>query len=160
MKKWLSTKMMMVMSLVLIAGIVTACGTDNNNLSAPPEDAPVPGDPGNMEGNLGTETGHSFRKFDLEVEYAQDVKYDAEFEAAGNGEAEIEDDRNNKHVKGDEAYQELSPLLEQLNIDENMEDSEVLAQVLEVFGLQDDFTEFELEVTFADGARKEYKFFQ
>ncbi|WP_078380363.1 YusW family protein [Sutcliffiella halmapala] len=169
MKKILSAKSMItVMNLLLTAVLVTACGTDNNNLSAPPENTPnqeenfTPEDNGanNPEENQGVQTGHSFKKFDLEVKYRDNVKYEADFEAEGNGEAEIEDDITNKKLKGDEAYQELSPKLEQLKFDPNSEDQEVLTQVLEVFGLQDDFTEFELEVTFADGTRKEYKLVQ
>ncbi|WP_053073689.1 YusW family protein [Bacillus sp. LL01] len=164
--EWLEKKpMLAVMSIVLTAGIVAGCGT-NNDLSAPPENAPAQNEDTGTEDetNQGSQTdeeqggtGHSFTKFDLEVEYDKDVKYEAEYEAEGNGEAEIEDDLNEVSLKGDEAYTELSPLMEQLNIDSNSDDQEVITQVMEVFGLQDDYKEFELEVTFEDGTKKKYE---
>lgn len=162
--EWLNKKpMIAAMSIILTTGIVAGCGTDNN-LSAPPEDAPAQNDgTGTEQTDQGAQTeeqeatGHSFTKFDLEVEYDKDVKYEADFEAEGNGEAEIEDDLNEVSLKGDEAYTELSPLLEQLNFDSNSDDQEVMTQVLEVFGLQDDYKEFELEVTFEDGTKKKYE---
>ncbi|MCM3617157.1 YusW family protein [Sutcliffiella horikoshii] len=153
----------LIMSLILTSGIVAGCGT-NNDLSAPPENAPAQNDgTGTEETNQGTTTGeegamgHDFTKFDLEVEYENNVKYEAEYEAEGNGEADIEDDLNDVSIKGDEAYAELSPLLEQLNIDSNSDDQDVMSQVLEVFGLQDDYKEFELEITFGDGTKKKYE---
>lgn len=163
---WFNKKpIMAVLSLMLTAGIATGCGTDNEDLSAPPENAPAQNEgTGTGETNQGTPmeeeqagTGHRFTKFELEVEYDNNVKYEADYEAEGNGEAEIEDDLNEVSLKGDEAYTELSPRLEQLNFDSNSDDQEVISQVMEVFGLQDDFKEFELEVTFEDGTKKKYE---
>jgi hypothetical protein len=164
--EWFNKKpIMAVLSLILTAGITTGCGTGNDDLSAPPENAPAQNEgTGTEEKNQETTTeegqagtGHSFTKFDLEVEYDNNVKYEAEYEAEGNGEAEIEDDLNEVSLKGDDAYTELSPLLEQLNFDSNADDQEVMSQVMEVFGLQDDYKEFELEVTFEDGTKKKYE---
>ena len=155
------------MTILLSAAIVTGCGTDNNNMSAPPENGTsqdqthAPGEDGTTEEGVNdgqiAETGHTFTKFDLDVEYKGNKKFEAEYEAEGIGEAEIKDTINDKSLKGDEAYQELSPLLEQLKIDANSNEQEVITQVLEVFNLEKDYTEFELDVTFADGTSKEYK---
>ncbi|MFE7062551.1 YusW family protein [Sutcliffiella sp. NPDC057660] len=168
MKRFLSLKAVLsALSILLSAAIVSGCGTDNENMSAPPENAPAqdetqaPGDESTTEeglnGDLESQTGHTYTKFDLDVEYKDNKKYEADFEAEGNGEAEIEDTVNDNILKGDEAYKELSPMLEQLKIDANSDEQEVVTQVLEVFSLEKDYTEFELEVTFADGTSKEYK---
>lgn len=168
MKKFFSRKAVLsVLSILLSAVVISGCGTDNDNMSAPPENAPAqdetqaPGDESTTEEGLNgdpeSQTGHTFTKFDLDVEYKDNKKYEADFESEGNGEAEIEDTVNDHTLKGDEAYKELSPLLEQLKIDANSDEQEVVTQVLEVFGLEKDYTEFELEVTFADGTSKEYK---
>ncbi|RJR09541.1 hypothetical protein C4588_04850 [Candidatus Parcubacteria bacterium] len=168
MKKIFSRKAVLsVLSILLSAVVISGCGTDNDNMSAPPENAPAqdetqaPGDESTTEeglkGDPESQTGHTFTKFDLDVEYKDNKKYEADFEAEGNGEAEIEDTINDHTLKGDEAYKEISPMLEQLKIDANSDEQEVVTQVLEVFGLEKDYTEFELEVTFNDGTSKEYK---
>ncbi|MGD6833959.1 YusW family protein [Sutcliffiella halmapala] len=168
MKKFLSIKAILsVLFILLSAVVISGCGTDNDNMSAPPENAPAqdetqaPGDESTTEeglnGDLESQTGHTFTKFDLDVEYKDNKKYEADFEAEGNGEAEIEDTVNDQAINGDEAYNELSPMLEQLKIDANSDEQEVVTQVLEEFSLGKDYTEFELEVTFADGTSKEYK---
>ncbi|WP_404467999.1 YusW family protein [Sutcliffiella horikoshii] len=153
MNKWIMTAIVMTLTTGLAAG----CGTDNDNLSAPPENAPQnEGTTTDVENEQST-TGHKFTKFDLEVEYENRVKYEAEYEGEGNGEAEIEDNVNEVSLKGDEAYTELSPRLEQLKFDSNADQQEVITQVLEIFELKDDYKEFELEVTFEDGTVKKYE---
>jgi hypothetical protein len=162
MKRWVIA----VMSIILTAGIAAGCGTDNN-ITAPPENTPAGNENTAPEGETNEvapaeeegigATGHNFTRFDLEVEYDNDVKYEAEYEAEGNGEAEIEDDLNEVSLKGDDAYNELAPLMEQLQFDSNTEDQEVMTQVLEVFELQNDYKEIELEVTFTDGTKKKYE---
>ncbi|WP_404441958.1 YusW family protein [Sutcliffiella horikoshii] len=156
MNKWVSKKpMMTALVMTLSVGLAAGCGTDNN-LSAPPENAPPQNTATDVENEQST-AGHEFTKFDLEVEYENRVKYEAEYKAEGNGEAEIEDDINEVSLKGDEAYTELSPRLEQLKFDSNADQQEVMTQVLEVFGLKDDYKEFELEVMFEDGTVKKYE---
>ncbi|MCA1319539.1 YusW family protein [Bacillus tianshenii] len=168
MKKYITFKSVLSMlSILLSAAVISGCGTDNDNMSAPPENAPpqdetqAPGDENTTEEGVNqdqvSQNGHTFTKFDLDVEYKDNKKFEAEYEAEGNGEAEIKDTLNDKSSKGDKAYKELSPLLEQLKIDANSDEQEVVTQVLEVFGLEKDYTEFELEVTYEDGTSKEYK---
>ncbi|MBM7619304.1 hypothetical protein JOC95_001153 [Bacillus tianshenii] len=168
MKKFITFKSVLsVLSILLSAVVISGCGTDNDNMSAPPENAPAqdetqaPGDENTTEEGVDqdqeSQTGHTFTKFDLDVEYKDNKKFEAEYEAEGNGEAEIKDTLNDKSSKGDDAYKELSPLLEQLKIDANSDEQEVVTQVIEVFGLEKDYTEFELEVTYEDGTSKEYK---
>lgn len=168
MKTFLSLKAVLpLLSILLSAAVISGCGTNNDNMSAPPENVPAqdetqaPGDENTAEEGINqdqvSQTGHTFKKFDLDVEYKDNKKFEADYETVGNGEAEIEDTVNDKTLKGDDAYKELSPLLEQLKIDANSDEQEVVTQVLEVFSLEKDYTEFELEVTFADGTSKEFK---
>ena len=97
--------------------------------------------------------------FDLDVEYANDVSYNAEYTNNQNQvSAELEDEINKVNASGDEAYNLLLPSLEQLTFDEKTEDQEVLSQVMTAFGLEDNYTEFELEVKFKNGEVKEYNF--
>ncbi|MGM0835179.1 MAG: YusW family protein [Bacillota bacterium] len=167
MKKFLSFRAVLsALSILLSTTVISGCGTDNDNMSPPPENAPAqdetqaPGENTTEEGinqDQVSQTGHTFTKFDLDVEYKDNKNFEADYEAEGNGEAEIEDTVNDKTLKGDEAYKELSPMLEQLKIDANSDQQEVVSQVLEVFSLEKDYTEFELEVTFADSTSKEFK---
>ncbi|MCM3389495.1 YusW family protein [Ureibacillus chungkukjangi] len=104
-------------------------------------------------------TSYNFEHFDLDVEYANDVSYNAEYTNTQNNiTAEFEDEANKVDVSGDEAYNQISPYLGQLTFDETTEDQEVLNQVMTAFGLEDNYTEFELEVKFLNGEKKEYKF--
>jgi hypothetical protein len=168
MKKFLLFKgVQPALSILLSAAVITGCGTDNDNMSAPLENGPAqdetqaPGDEKSTKEGVNqdqvSQTGHTFTKFELDVEYKDNKNFEAEYEAEGSGEAEIRDTLNDKSLKGDEAYQELSPILEQLKIDGNTDEQEVVTQILEVFSLEKDYTEFELEITFADGTSKEYK---
>ncbi|WP_417900238.1 hypothetical protein ABN702_08315 [Bacillus haimaensis] len=106
MKRFLSLKAVLsALSILLSAAIVSGCGTDNDNMSAPPENAPAqdetqaPGDENTAEEGLNqdqeTHTGQTFTKFDLDVEYKDYNKYEAEYEA------EIKDTLNDKTSKGD-----------------------------------------------------------
>ena len=64
----------------------------------------------------------------------------------------------NKHeVHGDEAMKELTPILEKLTFTKDSSDEEVIQEVTKAFNLKDDYEEFDLEVVFDDGTKKEYK---
>ncbi|CAG9621695.1 YusW family protein [Sutcliffiella rhizosphaerae] len=166
-KKITKKSVMAVISTILAAAILTGCGIDENDLSPAPENAPPEqndaiGSNRDTNQNIPTNeedngTGHQFTKFDLEVEYENNTKFEVEFEAEGNGEAEVEDGINNNFLQGDEAYKMLSPLMGQLDFVQNAETNDVIIQVLDVFGLQDDYQEFELEVIFSDGTKKKYE---
>ena len=104
-------------------------------------------------------TSYNFEHFDLDVEYENDVSYNVEYNNNQNEiTAEFEDDANKVDVSGDEAYNQIAPFLEQLTFDETTEDQEVLNQVKTAFGLDEGYNEFELEVKFINGEKKEYKF--
>lgn len=95
---------------------------------------------------------------DLDVEYANDISFEVDYEYSENNiKAEIEDEINNVHLSGEEAKNTLLKNFEQLNFDENTDESEIVVQILTAFNLTDDFTKLELEVKYNTGTVKEYK---
>jgi len=114
---------------------------------------------GNAEGGEPTSITSRFIDFELDVEYANNLSYDVDFENNENViRAEIDDELNNVYLTGDEAKYNILAILERLTFDENTEDSEIVVQILTAFDLTDDFTEMELEVRFDTGTVKKYKF--
>lgn len=100
-----------------------------------------------------------FAKFDLEVEYENDISFSAEYTNDGNQvTAEIEDENTKTELKGDQANEEFMRAFELLSFDENTNDEEVRGQVLEAFNLDENFKEFELEIKFDSGEAKKYNF--
>lgn len=104
------------------------------------------------------DTTYNFTHFDLDVEYQDDVSYNAEYENNGSQvAAELEDERNNVKQSGNDAYNAMKSQLESLTFDENTENQEVIDEVIAAFGLEEDFTEFDLEVKFVNGDNKQYE---
>lgn len=109
------------------------------------------------------EQSFNFKEFDLDVDYKGiNNNFEVEFEEgfdSGNGrlKASIEDEINNRHVRGATAFNELAPKLEKLRFTAETAEEDVVEDVLSVFDLSEDFTEFDLEVKFLNGAEKEYK---
>lgn len=106
--------------------------------------------------NQAVDVSFNFTHFELDVDYSEDRDFDVEYENEQDGiEAEIEDDLNNSHLKGDEAFEVLRPIFEQLKFDQNTADDEVISEVISAFEIDDNYEKFELEVTFSDGTTKE-----
>lgn len=101
----------------------------------------------------------SFKEFELDVDYkGTNQDYEVEYDTLeGKTEASIEDSINNKNLHGDEAMTELTPLFEQLTFNRDTPQAEVIQEVLKVFNLKDNYQEFDLEVTFEDGTKKQYE---
>lgn len=100
----------------------------------------------------------NFKDFELEVDYAQNKEYEAEYELDnGNIETEIEDDLNDVNLKGEEALKELEPLLQKLNIAHDTPKEKVIKEALDIFDLPEDYIKFELEITFDDDTEIEFK---
>lgn len=146
-------KKISLLIFLLLAAIVAGCNDEDKVTRT---ESNVQTDEKN--GGQAINSALPFIHFDLDVEYAQDVDFSADYESERNGlEAEINDERTNRRLQGDEAFTELSPILEQLAFRENTSEEEVIAEVLDAFQLDDNFVEFELEVTFANGTRKKYQ---
>lgn len=96
--------------------------------------------------------------FELEVDYGQDKEYEAEIEQKnGNVKADLEDEINGEDLNGQEAFDKVYPLVEQLTIDKDTEKEDAISEVLDVFELEDNYTKFELEITFSDGVKMEFE---
>ncbi|WEG17585.1 YusW family protein [Alkalihalophilus pseudofirmus] len=159
---------MFLMSIGLIT-ILAACG-GNDNVDEPPADAPVEEDDTMFDDNddaaapdetgvtNGEEGSYAFTSFDLDVEYQDNQEVDVDYESEQDGmEAKYRNDFEGIDLEGDEAMQELEAYFTQLDFDSAAADEEVIDQVMSVFNLDPSYTEFELEVDFADGTEKEYK---
>ncbi|MFC9599889.1 YusW family protein [Peribacillus butanolivorans] len=155
-------KTIKVLSLPFAAMLVMAgCGEDNDEVKNPP----VEENENQAETNSETGTDNNkklpftFKDFQLEVDYAgNDNEYEAEYDAMGaQTEASIDDQLNKHEVHSDEAMEELTPILEKLTFTKDSSDEEVIQDVAKAFNLKDDFEEFDLEVTYDDGTKKEYK---
>lgn len=110
------------------------------------------------EAQTATPPSHHYTEFSLDVDYANKEDYDAIYELEnGQLEASIEDDRNQEKLDGNKAYDKLNALLEKLTFDATTSEDKVIAEVLQVFNLDNNFTEFDLDVTFHDGTKTEYK---
>ncbi len=99
-----------------------------------------------------------YADFDLDIEYADHKDYEAELEKNSNNtvEAKIEDSLNNVKKKGSEAFDELYPLVKQLTINQQTSKEDAIKEVLDVFGLPADYTEFDMEIKFKDGTKIEF----
>lgn len=161
-------KIKRLLTIPLLLGILGGCGDDDGDqdeLVTNPTtsnetatDALIPTN-GQIGGQQQGDSSYNFTHFDLDVEYANDVSYNVEYTSNQNQiTAELEDEINHVNAFGDDAYNQFAPYLKQLTFDEKTEDQEVLNQVMTAFGLEENFTEFELEVKFQNGKAKEYKF--
>ncbi|MBK5442071.1 MULTISPECIES: YusW family protein [unclassified Peribacillus] len=155
-------KTIKVLSLPFAAMLVMAgCGEDNDEV----KNRPVEENENKAETNSETGTDNNkklpftFKDFQLEVDYAgNDNEYEAEYDAMGvQTEASIDDQLNKHEVHSEEALEELTPILEKLTFTKDSSDDEVIQDVTKAFNLKDDYEEFDLEVNYDDGTKKEYK---
>lgn len=102
----------------------------------------------------------NFDDIEVEISYGSDKEYEAEIEHHDNGdiEAEIEDELNGEDIDNDlEAFNKLYPLVKQLEIEQGTDKEDVIKQVLDVFDLEDDYEEFEVDIRFDDGTKLSYE---
>lgn len=98
--------------------------------------------------------------FELEVDYESDKEYEAEIEQnkeKGTIKADLEDEINGEDLKGIEAFNKIYPLVEQLTINQDTDKEDAIAEILDVFDLDDDYEKFEVEITFSDGTEIEFE---
>lgn len=97
-----------------------------------------------------------YTKFDLEVKYGPNKKYDVDYELvdeSGEYKAEIQDFINNKNIKGMEAFQALHNLLKNNEMNKEMSKEDTIQKTLEIFQLGNDYANFDLEYTLKDGTK-------
>ena len=152
----LTTFFVVAFCLVLLVG----CNNSKEDLNAPANTPTDLDDTDEIVTNttIPENNPFNFTHFSLDVKYPDSQKFEAEYKNDSSGvEAEIDDDILNEHFKGDEAYKKLEPYLKSLTFDSSTQDSAVVSEVLKAFGLSQDYTEFDLDVRFNDGSKKEYK---
>jgi len=154
------------LTIPLLIGVLVGCGDDDVDqdevvTNPAPTTETATEDATNTEGQDNAQQNNSslnFTHFDLDVEYANDLSYNVEYTNNQNQiTAELEDEINNVKASGNEAYNKFSSNLESLTFDENTEDQEVLNEVLSAFNLDENYTEFELDVKFENGEVKKYE---
>ncbi|WP_172370916.1 YusW family protein [Sporosarcina jiandibaonis] len=99
-----------------------------------------------------------YLEFNLDIEYGTQDEYDVELERNKDGtiEAEIEDSINGVRKEGTDAFNELYPLVKKLTIDQQTSKEDAITEVLDVFNLKNDYTKFEVDITFKDGTKIEF----
>ena len=99
-----------------------------------------------------------YADFELSAEYTDNKEYEAELEKNSNNtvEAKIEDTLTNVEKTGSDAFNELFPLVKQLTITQQTSKEDAIKEVLDVFGLPADYTEFDMEIRFKDGTKIEF----
>ncbi|EMR06217.1 hypothetical protein C772_01862 [Bhargavaea cecembensis DSE10] len=100
-----------------------------------------------------------YTEFELEVEYDNDEEYEAQLELKPDNSvvAGYEDDMNGIKKQGIQAFNDLYPLVEQLEITPSSNQEEEIQNILSTFSLPDDFTDFSLELRFSDGTKHEFE---
>ncbi|AXI00128.1 hypothetical protein DV702_10610 [Sporosarcina sp. PTS2304] len=97
----------------------------------------------------------SFKEIKVEVSYGKDREYEAEIEQDDNEpfEAKIEDEVNGVYLQGQEAFNDLYPRAEQLQLTKDSTKEETIEQVLQAFDLESSYEKFEVEIRFHDGSK-------
>ncbi|WP_176481934.1 YusW family protein [Paucisalibacillus globulus] len=158
--------------------VLQGCNNDEDNVTDPPNNAPVENENENNNNNNNASDDTSddnqnqdvqddqsgqddplfnFTSFDLDIDYQDNKEIDVDYENENDGmEAEYKDTVNDERLSGDEAFEKLRPIFEELTFDQNTENEAVISEVLTAFDLNNDFTKLELEIKFTDGTEKEY----
>jgi hypothetical protein len=145
MKKWIGS--------VCFLYLLTACNTT-------PEQNQRTGwstEPMNYNNMAADEYDFNFKNFLLEVEYEDEITYQIRYEESQMNQNAAIHDTNGQQITGEEALNQLTPLLHQLNLTPSMSDEEAARQLTEVLELNPNFEELELDIAFADGQMKEFE---
>ncbi len=169
----------LLLSSVFLLGI-TGCGSNNEDSTSPAEDE-VTSEPEQdqntstqdeatsepeQDQNTSTQDEQSTNKdsefdfidFELEVEYADNKEYEADYELENNQiEAKIEDDLNEVKLKDNEALEKLEPILKDLQVKQDTSKQDAINEVINAFNLPEDYHEFELKITFDDQTEVEFE---
>lgn len=149
--------------------LLAACGDDeqvtepvNNDSQEQPADAGATED-ASPEGGLDQESisgeTFGFTEFDVSVDFPEDddiieISYEEDRDKV---EAEYKNQLTEMDVSGNDAMSEIEPGLSQLELTAETADDDVISQVIEAFGIEEGFTEIEIEIRFPDGTEKEYQ---
>lgn len=100
----------------------------------------------------------TYDEFELEVDYGKNQEYEIEIEQDnGKVEATVDDELSSSNLNGREAFDEIYPKLEKLEITETTTKEQAIQQALDAFGLKDDYVKFDIKVSMPDGQKIEYE---
>lgn len=149
--------------------ILGACGDDeqvtepvNNENQEQPADAGgtenASPEGGLDQNSIGGKT-FGFTELDVNVDFPDmddmiELNYEEDRDKV---EAEYKNKMTETDLSGNDAMDEIEPGLSQLELTTNTPDDEAISQVVEAFGIEDGFTEIEIEVRYPDGTEKEYR---
>lgn len=149
--------------------LLAACGDDeqvtepvNNDNQEQPADAGgtenASPEGGLDQGSIGGET-FGFTELDVNVDFPEDddmieISYEEDRDKV---EAEYKNQMTETDLSGNDAMDEIEPGLSQLELTTDTADDEAITQVIDAFGIEEGFTEIEIEVRYPDGTDKEYK---
>lgn len=136
--------------------------TTDESVESTPQDPTVNSQPTNATGPTDMQQKMdelAYAKFELEVEYENNQEYEIELDTKRDNsiKAKIEDSLNNVEKSGEDAFNELYPLVKQITISQQTDKDEAIKETLEAFNLSADYQKFELEIRFKDGTKLEFK---
>lgn len=150
MKKWL-----LPITLAGSAALLAACNTDEETVTDTSGQADT-----NQEEEGNTDSSDptiSFLEFDMDADYeGNENDFEVSYDNDENIEASYEDQRNKMTLSGDDAYDEIEPILSNLDITADTPDEEVIQTVIDSFKVEDGYQKLEIDITFEDGTEKEY----
>lgn len=99
-----------------------------------------------------------FSEIDLEVSYEGQKEYEAEINYDNSGAigGEVDDDINNEHLRGKEAFDSIYQKVKNLTISKDTDKRDAIDQVLKSFNLPADYNQFDLEIIFNDNTKFDY----
>lgn len=151
--------------LLLITGVSCGQNTSNENVNLGGDEAMHHEDKADNNTNTSeASTNYMLEKmgelnyveFELEVKYNDDKEYEVELEQKNNEvKAKLEDELKSINLKGEEAFNTIYSQASKLTIEQNSDKDVIIKEVLEIFELNPDYNELEVEITFNDGVKIE-----
>ncbi|KIL46282.1 YusW family protein [Jeotgalibacillus campisalis] len=136
--------------------LISACAQEDETVEEP-ADAP------SIEENETAETDSqdeaptiSFLKFEMDVDYeGTENDFEVSYDADESVEAAYENQRNALTLAGDDAYDEIEPVLSEFDFTAETSEEEIVKSVIKGFEVEDGYDSIEIEITFEDGTEKE-----
>ncbi|TFD92476.1 YusW family protein [Jeotgalibacillus sp. R-1-5s-1] len=138
--------------------LLAACG-DDETVSNPEPAEDGQSDQQTDGGTPQDNTDIPYLEFDVDVDYeGNDNDFETTYDAEGETiEASFEDEQNMMMLSGDDAFQEMQPVLSGFEFTVDTPDEEVIDAVIEGFEIEEGFQSIEIEIKFEDGTEKDYE---
>lgn len=139
-KEWsVCMKKLTWLVVLLLFFIVVGCNGDDDEVTEVEDDIAV--EKNDQDVVQDTNSPFDFTHFDLDVDYSETEEFSVDYESEQNGV---------------EAVTELKQIFEQFTFDSSTQEDEVISEVVNAFGIDEDYREFDLEIRFNDGITKNY----